>query len=317
MSIWRLQVITGGNNISQYCLKNDVAAMGWSLSDIQDSKRATIRTFQDYCNLAKGAYKQFRSVHRLAEDVKVGDLIWMRSGGKYHIARIKDNSVWKFCNEPEALNRDTSNQRIKVKWYPATANADEGSVPGAIATAFIKGSTFQRIKKGGVEEYSQMLYNKIHDVDDDPYFYPTPNISLTESNFYSLLQPEDTEDLLSLWLYHKKGYICIPSTNKIATPKYECVLIDPLGKSVKHIYIQVKKGDVLLDAEEYKDLAGEVYLFTTEGNVINTERYDNIFKVDPSTLFEFAIYPENKYLIPESILHWINFLAEIENSRNV
>ncbi len=66
--------------------------------------------------------------------------------------------------------------------------------------------------------------------------YPDPALSLCEKHFYSLLQPEDVEDLLALWLYDTKGYVCIPSTNKIATPKYECVLVDPNDLNRKHIY---------------------------------------------------------------------------------
>ena len=103
------------------------------------------------------------------------------------------------------------------------------------------GSTIQRIKKNGVEEYSQMLYNRVHDSALDLFNYPDPALSLCEKHFYSLLQAEDVEDLLALWLYDTKGYVCIPSTNKIATPKYECVLVDPNDLNRKHIYIQVKK----------------------------------------------------------------------------
>ena len=35
-----------------------------------------------------------------------------------------------------------------------------------------------------------------------------------------------------------------PLNQYIATPKYECVLVDPNDLNRKHIYIQVKKGDV-------------------------------------------------------------------------
>ena len=80
----------------------------------------------------------------------------------------------------------------------------------------------------------------------------------------------------ALWLYDTKGYVCIPSTNKIATPKYECVLVDPNDLNRKHIYIQVKKGDVDLNTDDYSSLNGEVYLLTTEGNVQNAQKYSNV-----------------------------------------
>ena len=34
MAVWRLQVNTGGTNAANYCLKNHVAAMGWSLREL-------------------------------------------------------------------------------------------------------------------------------------------------------------------------------------------------------------------------------------------------------------------------------------------
>ena len=57
-----------------------------------------------------------------------------------------------------------------------------------------------------------------------------------------------------MWLYKTKGYIVIPSTNKRGTELYECVLIDPKAEDFKHIYIQVKKGDVEIDASNYSEL---------------------------------------------------------------
>lgn len=265
MAVWRLQVNTGGTNAANYCLKNHVAAMGWSLRELTQAERSGIHTFLDYCKLARTQYKSFDSVCRMVEDVKEGDLLWMRSRneGKYYIARVKANSTWVF--REDAVQMDAANQLTNIDWYPATDKADEESVPGAVATSFIKGSTIQRIKKNGVEEYSQMLYNRVHDSALDLFNYPDPALSLCEKHFYSLLQPEDVEDLLALWLYDTKGYVCIPSTNKIATPKYECVLVDPNDLNRKHIYIQVKKGDVDLNTDDYSSLNGEVYLLTTDG----------------------------------------------------
>ena len=98
MAVWRLQVNTGGTNVADYCLRNHVAAMGWSLRELTQAERSGIHTFLDYCNLARTQYKSFDSVCRMVEDVKEGDLLWMRSRneGKYYIARVKANSTWVF-----------------------------------------------------------------------------------------------------------------------------------------------------------------------------------------------------------------------------
>ena len=289
--------------------------MGWSLDDIPENERDTIKTFEDYDKLAEVRYKNYSSVERLYYEVKENDIIWMRSSskGKYYFGRVKADSEWVFNRD--AISLDAANQRINIDWYPATDMADEESVPGAVATAFIMGSTLQRIKKAGVEAYSQLLFNRVHDRSKDPYMYPNPDLALTEPYFYSLLQPEDVEDLLALWLYDTKGYVCIPSTNKIATPKYECVLLDPSDTNRKHIYIQVKKGNVDLDTDDYCDLRGETYLLTTEGVVKNDGKYANIISVNPSDIFQFAIDPDKAHIIPENVLYWVKFLTDVENAR--
>ena len=101
----------------------------------------------------------------------------------------------------------------------------------------------------------------------------------------------------------------------IATLKYECVLVDPNDLNRKHIYIQVKKGDVDLNTDDYSSLNGEVYLLTTEGNVQNAQKYLNVKVADPMVIYEFAINPDKSHIIPENVLYWVKFLTEIENNR--
>lgn len=320
MEVWRLQVKTGNKNIAKYCIENHVAAMGWSLKELPESERKNIKnikTFEDYCKYADKVYKSYASVKRLKEQVKENDIIWMhsRDEGKYYFGRVKKESKWIF-NSEAAEKKDAGNQLTNIDWYEASTRADEESVPGAIATAFIKGSTLQRINKDGVKEYSQLLYNKIHDPEKEQFTYEKPNLCL-DKHFYMLLSPSDVEDLLALRLYAEKKYVCIPSTNKIATAKYECVLVDPESEKRKHIYIQVKKGEVDLEASDYVNLAkdgNEVYLLTTEGRVKNADKYENITAVNPDEIYRFAIDPKYKNIIPEHVLYWIEFLSEIEES---
>lgn len=108
---------TGGTNVADYCLKNHVAAMGWSLRELTQAERSGIHTFLDYCNLARTQYKSFDSVCRMVEDVKEGDLLWMRSRneGKYYIARVKANSIWVF--REDAVQIDAANQLTNIDWY--------------------------------------------------------------------------------------------------------------------------------------------------------------------------------------------------------
>jgi len=310
MTVWRLQANTDAGSVADYCLEKHVIAMGWSFREFAAAKkeRELIVTFDDFRALADKYYPgKYDSVKRLKNDLQVNDLVWMRYDGKYYIGKVSETSKWSFDTSDEALERDVCNQVSDIVWYEVAKTAGASSVPGAIATAFICGSTLQRIKNPGIQEYSQLLYNSIHDYGEDSFRYDIDRLELNEANFYSLLQPEDAEDLLCLWLYKQKGYVCIPSTNKIATPKYECVLLDPA--TGKRIYIQVKKGRIDLDAADYADSNGDVYLLTTQGQVLNLGKSDHVYSVSPTEIFEFASDSQNKNLIPERILTWVNFLS--------
>lgn len=60
MAVWRLQVNTGGTNVADHCLKNHVAAMGWSLRELTQAERSGIHTFLDYCNPGKNSVQIIR-----------------------------------------------------------------------------------------------------------------------------------------------------------------------------------------------------------------------------------------------------------------
>jgi hypothetical protein len=156
-----------------------------------------------------------------------------------------------------------------------------------------------------VEEFSKLLFNRWK----GKVVYPV-QLELTEKNFYSMLSPSDCEDLLCMWLHQKYGYVCIPSTNKIATPLYECVLIDP--QNGEHIYIQVKNGNVDIDADDYANLHGATWLLTTGGEIRHANKHANIKIADPRELFEFAISDESSNILPPGIKAWILFLEEQE-----
>lgn len=310
MSVWRLQTRTAAGNISDYCIKNNIVALGWSMRDeLSVSERDSITDFDVYCDYADKYYSSYDSVKRL-RDVKVDDLIWIRSDiGKYYIGRVDEETEWLFNTTNEAVENDACNQLAKIEWKEVISEGDESCVPGAISTAFIKGSTFQRINKSGVEQYSQLLYNDITKT-----MHYDAEVELTKDNFYSLLSTDDCEDLLYFWLYHTRGYICVPSSNKISTPNYECVLINP--KNEQHIYIQVKKGNVDIDADRYETLDGEVWLLTTEGKILNYEKYENKGKIkiaDPEELYKFAL--SENVIISKSIKMWVEFLCGQSNKK--
>lgn len=304
MAVWRLQTNTAEGKIADYCIENNVAALGWSLGKLSQAEREQIgNDFNKYSKYAEKEYAQFHSAKTLAsKEIKCNDLIWMRNKGKYYIARVSEASEWVFNASTDATEHDACNQLTEIVWHELKNEGDESCVPGAVSTSFIRGKTIQKIHKDGIEDYSQFIYNEITGIN-----YYNVRLEATESKFFSLLTPSDCEDLLYFWLYKKYGYICVPSSNKISTPLYEFVLLDP--QSDKHIYIQVKKGDTKIDAKDYASLDGDVYLLSTSGEVLHSDDYTNMFVVNPTTLYEFALNPDSKKLLSKSIKKWVECLT--------
>lgn len=314
MTVWRIQSNTSKLNIAEYCINNHIAAMGWSLLEYEgETSDLQFDTFEEYCELAENYYgndsSYYSNLYRFVKELKKNDIIWIRNNGIYYCARITEKTKWHFDNSNTARNYDACNTITNVDWIKI---GDEGEVPSALTTAFIRGKTLQKINKEGVIKYSQIIYNQ---KSNDDFKYNI-NIELNQDTFYNLISPSDCEDLLYFWLYSKhNNYACIPSTNKIATQKYEFVIMDT--EMGKHIYIQVKNGNVDIDADDYASLVeetnNEVYLLSTKGKIKHIEKYNNIHSVDAKTLFEFACDEANKNYIPPNIDYWMQFAGGTAN----
>ena len=319
MTVWRLQTNTDskkGYKIANYCIENNILAMGWSLKDehlleINDAmfsqaitNRGQISSFEDYSAfLSKYCIyggKVNPNVNRFYYEIKENDLIWIRSDGIYYLGRITEKSHWQYNKSQTAFDLDASNQITDIEWHKI---GDESDVPGAITTAMIRGQALQRINKEGVREYSQLIYNEKSDM----LFYSDAQLEKSANTFYNLLSPDDCEDLLCLWLYAQFGYIVIPSTNKKATECYECVLKNP--KTGQNVYPQVKAGMVDLYKEHYAHLNGEVWLFTTKGRVLGEDINNNIHIADPDTIYAFVGSDIANRILSPRILLWYKKLT--------
>lgn len=321
MTIWRshIKIIgsVGRSRIDLY-LNKGVLAMGWSINDkhleehnfSEDEKtkickqRSAIKSYDDYEALIK-EWKVYGgsvddNVRRLYYNVKPDDLVWIRDKGIYYLGRVGENSQWIYDSSQALLDMDSTTQRTNIEWIRV---GDESSVPGSVTIAFISGKTLQRINSRAVEIFSQHYYN----TKNRNEHYKDLVIKANKETLYSLLSPTDCEDLVCAYLFSKYKYIIIPSTNKKGTELYECVLFDPKDRS--HVYIQVKKGNVDIDANAFRHLQGKVFLFTSEGSVKNLDSNDeNIKCISPEELFKFAISDEAKNIVSDSISYWTEYM---------
>ena len=216
-TVWRLQTRTdssSGEKISKYCLDNDVAALGWSIKDdhiknynpeaiieIQE-KRKNIEDINQYYDVVRtyGLYGINRKKRLIAVDmlteVEKGDYIWMRDNGIYYLGHVTEKSEYIYNSDDDALDFDAANQITEVKWERI---GDESQVPGAVATAFIRGRTIQRINKDYMFEYAEYAFW------GKPLILENSKEEFLQQLFYDCLSPNDCEDLVCLYLYDRKG----------------------------------------------------------------------------------------------------------------
>lgn len=300
MNVWRLQTKTGADHaikIAEYCYDNHVAALGWQVdADINPLN------YEKYEELSYKKYgEKIQSVRRLVQYVEWGDIIWMRNNGVYYIGIVGKDSNWQYNNSEDAVKNDACNQLTNIYWVKSE-KADE-SIAGAVTTSFIRGQAFQKISKTGIKQYSKYAYN----IWSGTNTFKDVELKIDDGDkrkaFFNLLTTSEAEDLVAFYLYKEKGYICIPSTNKLSTPLYEFVMLDPKDCG-KRIYIQVKKGNEDIDANKYKELKGEVYLFTSEGDVKNSE--GGIQAITAEDLFNYAI--KNGAILSYGIRMWLDLL---------
>ena len=144
-------------------------------------------------------------------------------------------------------------------------------------------------------KYSEHLYNTI----TGTHFYP--DCAVKKEEILDFLQPEDVEEVVSLYLQLEKGYLLYSSTNKLGTQTYEFVAVARDGSH--KAYPQVKTGKTPLDGNHYKELTAngdKVFLFTVEGEYKNTAGMDII---DRKALIDF-IYG-HKSIMPGRIRQWL------------
>ena len=215
-NVWRIQTNTDsdtGFKIADYCYKHNVVAMGWSLKDSHLEnygqtllteilvERSNIKDFEAYESFVRkyNTYsgKVSSSVRNLLH-LEINDYVWMRNSGIYYLGKVTEKSEYYYNATSEVLNLDASNQRTHVVWKKI---GGESEVPGAVATAFIRGRTLQRIKKDYMYEYAQYIYEGITFNTDQL------NDSDKETLLYNCLSPSDCEDLVALYLFSSENKI--------------------------------------------------------------------------------------------------------------
>ena len=123
-------------------------------------------------------------------------------------------------------------------------------------------------------------------------------------DLFALIRPEDCEDIVGIYLQEKHGYRLIPSSCKLDTDKTEFILKTAEGKQA---YVQVKQGNVDLNADEFKhDRSNphDWYLFTTNGRYTGKRR-NHLHCFNPDDMRDFAM--ANRALMSDRVQTFIDF----------
>lgn len=252
----------------QYCLKNNLLGVGWQVNSIQAS-----RNWDEYLREAEGLYGKVQVCKYINSWVKKGDLVWTRDAlGQYYLAKV--NSGWEYWIAPEATEKDIDIANIfRVTFVRVKLDA----VPGKVVACFRSRRSIQEIASGPAIEYSKYLWNSLSGSND----YPVDR--LVGSDIFEMLDDEETEDLLFMYL-QSNGWFVVPNSRKKDTMSYEFLAIDPA--TGERAISQVKTGHVPLCRDDYSSYKEKVFLFQSN-NVYSGAEHPNVMCLDRAELLDF------------------------------
>ena len=241
-SLWRITINPDAEATSdprEFCLKQGYCGVGWSVET-----DATSLDWETYYQLGEKQYyyKDDRgwwpAIHALHDRMEIDDLCWTRDhSGTYHLGRI--TGPWQYVKLPGSYENDIYNLRT-CEWQKI---GKEDDVPGAVVRSLMRGRTIQQVHDETALVYSQNLFNEI--IEKIHY-----HLVEHSSDLFSLLSPDDLEDVVGLYL-QARGYLILPSTCKRSTQAYEFVLIHK--DTGERATIQVKSGHTGVDLSSFAD----------------------------------------------------------------
>lgn len=296
--LWRIHIRPIGpegnvdvNESVNLCLKQKVIGIGWRVDKKPSSK-------EDYMTLAEEKYgnTSWRSnANAILYKMELDDLVWFRDKkGIYYLGRIIGD--WEYRDTEENLRTDIINVR-PVEIYKVSTR-----VAGKIINSFIPRRTVQRINDPTSLYFSKLVYNKL----SGKNFYEE-NVE-ENVDLFSLLSPEDIEDVVGIYLQITRGYFLIPSSRrrKNDTISYEYELVNKRGEKA---FVQVKSGNVTINPDDYKDSSeGKYFLFSPAGYNydVKNKSVETLSRNDIEGFLR-----EYEDIMPFNIKVWIDYIKHL------
>ena len=277
-----------------YCLKRSVLGVGWRTPSGGDTK-----DWDTYLSDASPHYSDLTVCAFIHDRVREGDLVWSRDPlGRYYLARV--NSGWEYWMTEEAEANDIDIANI----FRCTIKAVEPSmVPGKVVAFFRAAWPIMRpiheIADPKAREYSIHLWNElsgeaVYKIDASVW-----------SDIFMLLDGEETENLISLYLQHK-GWRVMPQRRKADTVGFEYSAVDPVTGEVA--LTQARIGRTPLNRDDYRPYPHRVFLFQSNGHYHGAEA-SNVTCFSREELLGFL--QSAKTWLPASLKHKFEIMQRI------
>lgn len=251
MALFRIHIRPHGGNDNmdatfQYCLENNLLGVGWRVDGL-----ANTQNWDVYQTQAEQVHDSIQQPQFIKENVEPRDLVWTRAPcGQYYLAKVTGG--WEYWMNKEGRINDIDIANI---FRCDFRQVELDAVPGGVVRSFILGRTIQSIHHDAIQAYSRYLWNElsgqqVYDVD-----------AAQDLGFWEMLDPEETEDLVFLYL-QSEGWWVVPNSRMGNTLRFEYMLVHP--KNGMKSLVQVKTGDVILNFDDYVNDATEnqhIFLF--------------------------------------------------------
>lgn len=142
-----------------------------------------------------------------------------------------------------------------------------------------------------------MIFNDVCDNDFEKF-----QIKTEESlDFWKIINDQDAEEIVSLYLQFKENYKVYINTKRRDTPKYEFIMVNSEGKKAA---VQVKTGNnATLRVQEYKDDKDydKIFLFSVNEDINEYKNSNDKVKIlkKNEDIEKFLI--DNNKLLPDYI----------------
>lgn len=298
MNTWKLSIKPDsqkGFNAFAKCKEKSLLGLGWHHayvskhpSDLTEAKK-----------LVKEKWKKWPyQLKYLIEDMKTGDHVWIHQNGKYYLCKVADDSIlYGSAIDSDYKSYDLGHARKGI-WVVVP----DKFVTGTIQRGTIAQRTIQKIIITEQEtQFNQFLFDKLH---KNPAWEPKIDketlikslSSISSSELFSLMSPDDVEDVVSAYLQNK-GWILIKSTCFRSKPKFEFSMLNKKGE-IAHIQVKSGKSPNPLKPSSYKSYASDkslIFLFSTNKNPYPGECASGVHPIKHNEIYKWVI--SNFYVI--------------------